>query len=314
MAFWWVNHKQTRDHEVRGGYLWSPMRNANGVINQTYENMTRARAGDVVFSYANGRIGAIGQITEAAVACPKPDEFGSVGDYWANEGWMVGVYFTPAPSPLHPKAHIEAIAPMLPSRYSPIQSNGNGNQGSYLAGISDALGHLLLALMDVDVVPGAHVSVMHIRDAENDDVLDDIHAIEADASIPETQRLQLAKARIGQGLFRKRVMLLGQHCRVTGVADSRLLIASHIKPWKDASNAERINGYNGIMLSPHVDALFDEKLMTFEDDGRIHVHSSLPQEVLRRWSIDPSHRVEAFQPEHAAFLKHHRAAFSAKAA
>lgn len=73
MAFWWVNHKQTRDHEVRGGYLWSPMRNANGAINQTYENMTRVRLGDVIFSYANGQIGAIGQVTEAAVACPKPD-------------------------------------------------------------------------------------------------------------------------------------------------------------------------------------------------------------------------------------------------
>lgn len=314
MAFWWVNHKQTRDHEVRGGYLWSPMRNANGAINQTYENMTRVRLGDVVFSYANGRIGAIGQVTEAAVACPKPDAFGTVGDYWANEGWMVGVYFAPANKPLQPKAHIDSIAPMLPARHSPIQTNGNGNQGCYLARISDALGHLLLALMDVEEVPGVHASAVYVRDAEDDHVLEDIHSIEADASIPETQRLQLAKARIGQGLFRKRVLLLGQHCRVTGVDDSRLLIASHIKPWKDASNAERINGYNGIMLSPHVDALFDGKLMTFEDDGRIHVHSSLPKSVLQRWSIDPSLRVEAFQAEHAEFLKHHRAAFAAKAA
>lgn len=203
---------------------------------------------------------------------------------------------------------------MLPKRYSPIQNNGNGNQGCYLAGISDALGHLLLALMEVDQVPGFHAPPLYIRDAEDDHILEDIHAVEADASIPETQRLQLAKARIGQGLFRKRVLLLGQNCRVTGVDDSRLLIASHIKPWKDASNAERINGYNGIMLSPHVDALFDGKLMTFEDDGRIHLHSSLPKNVLQRWSIDPSQRVEAFQSEHAAFLKHHRAAFAAKAA
>ncbi len=43
MAFWRVNHKQTRDHEVRGGYLWSPMRNANGSRNQTYENMRLRR-------------------------------------------------------------------------------------------------------------------------------------------------------------------------------------------------------------------------------------------------------------------------------
>jgi len=100
MAFWWVNHKQTRDHEVRGGYLWSPIRNANGARNQTYENMRMARAGDIMFSYANGRIGAIGRVTVAATACPKPDEFGNVGDYWSDDGWMVEVEFRPAPRPL----------------------------------------------------------------------------------------------------------------------------------------------------------------------------------------------------------------------
>jgi hypothetical protein len=123
MAFWWVNHKQTRDHEVRGGYLWSPMRNANGARNQTYENMRMARPGDIVFSYANGRIGAIGRVTVAATACPKPDEFGNVGNYWSDDGWMVEVDFRPAPRPLHPPQAIDLIGPLLPTRYSPIQQN-----------------------------------------------------------------------------------------------------------------------------------------------------------------------------------------------
>lgn len=264
MAFWWVNHKQTRDHEVRGGYLWSPMRNANGAANQTYENMTRVRLGDVVFSYANGRVGAIGHVTEAACASPKPTEFGSVGDYWSNEGWLVGVYFAPAPHPLVPKSHIQAIGPLLPAKNSPLQQNGNGNQGCYLARISDVLGHLLLALMQVEVMPKLEAIVEVNELGVDHDVIDDIHEIEADATIPETQRVQLAKARMGQGLFRKRVMLVDPSCRVTGVDDPRLLVASHIKPWREASNAERINGYNGLMLSPHVDALFDEHFISFE--------------------------------------------------
>ncbi len=134
MAFWWVNHKQTRDHEVRGGYLWSPMRNANGAFNQTYQNLTLVRPGDIVFSYADRQIGAIGQVTEAASASPKPSEFGTVGDYWSHEGWLVSVYFTPAPKALRPKAHIETIAPLLPTRYSPIQLNGDGNQSCYPGG------------------------------------------------------------------------------------------------------------------------------------------------------------------------------------
>jgi putative restriction endonuclease len=314
MAFWWVNHQQTRDHEVRGGYLWSPMRNANGAFNQTYQNLTLVRPGDIVFSYADGQIGAIGQVTEAASASPKPTEFGTIGDYWSHEGWLVGVYFSQPPKALRPKAHIDAIAPLLPARYSPIQKNGDGNQFCYLAGISDALGHLLLALLGVEAAP-AFALAAQVQDIQNDaEVLDDIHQIEADNTIPETQRLQLTKARIGQGLFRKQVMLVDPRCRVTGVDDARLLIASHIKPWRDASNAERINGHNGIMLSPHVDALFDERLISFEDDGQMLVHRSLPQDVLDRWSIARHTRVERFRFEHTKFLSHHRQLFAAKAA
>lgn len=311
MAFWWVNHKQTREHEVAGGYIWSPYRNANGAFNQTYENMRHVQVGDIIFSYANGRVGAVGRVTEAASPSPKPVEFGSVGDYWANEGWLVEVDFASAPKPLSPREHIEAIAPMLPNRHSPIQKNGHGNQGCYLAGISDSLGHLLMALTEADELRLASASFVH-EPEPNAEVLEDLHRIEDDKTVSETQRLQLAKARIGQGLFRKRVILLDQTCRVTGVSDKRVLVASHIKAWKDSSNAERITGYNGILLSPHVDALFDDHLITFEGDGKIHVHQSLSVEVLERWSIDPTQRVSAFQPEQASFLEHHRTIFGKK--
>ncbi|HWU77581.1 MAG TPA: HNH endonuclease signature motif containing protein [Rhodanobacter sp.] len=315
MAYWWVNHKQTRDHEVRGGYLWSPYRNTNGAFNQTYENMKLVRPGDIVFSYARGQIGAVGRVTEAASPSPKPIEFGDVGDYWSHEGWLVEVDFKEAHRPLSPKSHIESIGPMLPERNSPLQKNGNGNQGCYLAGISDALGHLLMAVLDMHQARELDQLPRYVIDHEpNVHVLDDIHRIENDASIPETQRLQLTRARVGQGFFRKQVILLDGACRVTGVTDTRLLIASHIKPWREASNAERLSGHNGLLLSPHVDALFDEQFITFEDDGRMRTHLSLPSEVLERWSINPEKRVERFRPEQASFLAHHRELFARKAA
>ena len=314
MAFWWVNHKQTREHEVSSGYIWSPYRNANGAFNQTYENMRHVRVGDVVFSYADGRIGAVGRVTAEATPSPKPVEFGNVGDYWANEGWLVEVDFTSVPKPLRPRDHIQVIGPLLPVKHSPIQKNGHGNQGCYLAGISDSLGRLLMALTRADERALAAPRFSVQESEPNADVLEDLHRIEEDKTVPETQRLQLARARVGQGLFRKRVILLDQVCRVTGVSDKRLLIASHIKSWKDSSNAERISGYNGVLLSPHVDALFDDHLITFEDDGQMHVHLSLPDDILDRWSIDRSKRVEAFRPEQTSFLKHHRSLFAHKIA
>ena len=314
MAFWWVNHKQTRAHEVRGGYLWSPYRNTNGAFNQTYENMKLVRPGDVVFSYANGHIGAVGRVTVAASPSPKPIEFGNVGDYWSHEGWLVEVEFKDARRPLSPKEQIQSIGPMLPQRNSPIQKNGNGNQGCYLAGISEALGHVLMALLDMRQVRDLDQLPAYFIDHEpNAHVLDDIHRIEIDPAIPETQRLQLTRARVGQGYFRKQVILLDPVCRVTGVTDTRLLIASHIKPWREASNAERLSGHNGLLLSPHVDALFDEQFITFEDNGRMHVHPSLSRDVLDRWSIDPDKQVGPFRSEQTSFLAHHRELFARKA-
>lgn len=312
MAFWWVNHKQTRDHEVGGGYLWSPFRNTNNAYNQTYENMRLAKEGDIVFSYAYGKIGAVGRVTATATPCPKPIEFGNVGGYWSNEGWLLEVDFTEVPRPLRPKDHLETIIPLLPDRYSPIRKNGNGNQCCYLAAISDALGYILLELLEMgNQIPNSN----RISEPEPcPDLLEDIHQIESDPSIKETQKIQLAKARIGQGLFRKRVILINQACRVTGVADTRVLIASHIKPWRLCSNEERLNGYNGLLLSPHVDALFDEHLITFEDDGRMLVHDSLPLDVLYRWNINPRRQVERFHPEQSTFLEHHRRAFAKKIA
>lgn len=309
MAYWWVNHKQTRNHEIRGGYLWSPIRNANGARNQSYDNMSLVRPGDIVFSYADGYVGAIGQIVESATLSPKPTEFGAVGDYWSNEGWLVDVQFSPAAKPIRPKDHLEAIRPHLPKIYSPIQLNGNGNQGIYLAAIPDELGKLLIALLRMEADP-IFASPLPEIPVPDESLLTDLQEIGKISAIPETQRIQLSKARVGQGLFRNRVMLLDPSCRVTGVRDPRLLIASHIKPWRECSNEERLDGHNGIMLSPHVDALFDAHLISFENNGKMLVHPTLPDDVLHRWSLRRDTEVERFVPEQAKFLEHHRHTFA----
>lgn len=307
MAYWWVNHKQTRHHEVRGGYLWSPIRNADGRRNQSYDNMALVQPGDIVFSYADGQIGAIGQAAASACLSPKPTEFGAIGDYWANEGWLVDVQFSEALQPIRPKDHMTSIESLLPGIYSPIQRNGNGNQGIYLAAISDVLGELLIRLlrMEADPIFAAPLPEIPVPDEK---LLPDLQELQQNPSIPETQRIQLTKARIGQGLFRNRVMLRDQQCRVTGVSDPRLLIASHIKSWKNSSNAERLDGNNGILLSPHIDRLFDAHLITFEDDGHMRFQPSV-YEVLERWSIPHRTQVEKFTPAQAQFLAHHRSVF-----
>ena len=60
MRYWWVNQNQTYAHEVYGHYLWSPKTKANGGANPFYEYMREVSPGDVVFSFCDTRIKAIG--------------------------------------------------------------------------------------------------------------------------------------------------------------------------------------------------------------------------------------------------------------
>ena len=307
MAYWWVNHKQTRDREVRGDYLWSPKANANGARNQSYDNMARAQPGDVVFSYARGSVGAVGVVRAGATTTPKPAEFGSTGSNWSDVGWFLPVSFLDAKTGVRPKEQLGLIAPLLPTKYSPIQAaTGNGNQSVYLAEIPEALGRLLLAMLDM-----ADQATLLVDDADGDalstQALDDIERLRQAPDLVETERTQLVQARVGQGIFRSQVLLRNPECRVTHVADKRLLRASHIKAWRDCDNRERLDGANGLMLAPHVDALFDLALMSFQDDGVMLIRRDLSMEVLRLWAIAPTHDPQPFEYDQCRYLDTHRA-------
>jgi len=91
MRYWWVNQNQTYRHEVEGGYLWSPKRNANGARNPFYEAMREVSPGDLVFSFVDTLILAIGIAQSYCYESPKPPEFGSSGQNWENVGWRVAI-------------------------------------------------------------------------------------------------------------------------------------------------------------------------------------------------------------------------------
>jgi hypothetical protein len=133
-----------------------------------------------------------------------------------------------------------------------------------------------------------------------------VHQILTDESLSETVREQLVKARIGQGKFRSRVEIVSPTCRVTGISYNKCLIASHIKPWCVCSNEERLDGNNGLMLSPHIDQLFDDGYITFEDDGSLIVSSALPSEVLAAWSIDVGVNSGKLNEHQSRYMVYHR--------
>ena len=93
------------------------------------------------------------------------------------------------------------------------------------------------------------------------------HEVQTDSNLPETDRQAIVLARRGQGLFKKRVMRIEHACRITGVNREEHLRASHCKPWRDATNEERLDGENGLLLTPSIDHLFDRGFIAFEDSG-----------------------------------------------
>ena len=302
MKYWWVNQNQTYQHEVGGGYLWSPKVNANGSRNSFYDAMTETQVGDVIFSFCDTLVKAVGIVSGPCQSAPKPTAFGSIGDYWSNEGWFVPVEFTEIKKPIQPKRFMTELAPTLPKKYSPLQANGNGNQGVYLAPVPDAMAAVLRRLLtgQVDEVVVATV-------VEDEAVADKEQLrIVKDESIATTERDQLVKARVGQGLFRSRVELLDPVCRITGVSDRRFLRASHIKPWAKSTNAEKLDGANGLLLAPHVDHLFDKGFISFDENGKMLISDRLPSSVISAWSLNQSSLPRPLTPEQEVYMTYHR--------
>jgi putative restriction endonuclease len=302
MSFWWVNHKQTANMEIGGGYIWSPQKNKNGSKNEAYLNLTRVKTGETIFSYAGGVIPAVGKIIEPAAESPKPTEFGSAGDRWNEKGWLVKVEWIRLEKPIRPKDYLADIVPLLPDKYSPLQANGNGNQNLYLSNISARLGKLLIQLVsqeDHEIVEDLSTIDGEIDEIEKEEEI--IHS-----NLPHTQRQQLIQARVGQGIFRMNVEGIESKCRVTGVTDKRLLIASHIKPWKDSDNRERLDGQNGFLLSPHIDKLFDRGWISFTNDGKILLANRDLEPILTAWSIDLSIKLGKFTTDQKRYLEYHR--------
>mgnify|MGYP005758311803 CR=1 FL=1 len=124
-----------------------------------------------------------------------------------------------------------------------------------------------------------------------------------------TEAVREVVQRVGQDIFRRSLIeYWGGRCAVTGLDVVEVLRASHIKPWADCENdAERLDVFNGLLLAPHLDALFDRGLVTFSDEGQL---LRSPQLSDRQWGLLGMGEVEAWAESladgHREYLRWHR--------
>ena len=134
--------------------------------------------------------------------------------------------------------------------------------------------------------------------------LEDLKACEKIENI--TEKEALIKARLGHGQFRRSVELIEPACRVTGLNKKDFLIASHIKSWKDSDNFERLDGANGLLLSPHIDKLLDRHWISFTKEGKLIWKSEMAKLALDKWGIKGCKILKPLLSKQESYIKYHR--------
>ncbi len=135
------------------------------------------------------------------------------------------------------------------------------------------------------------------------DVNADIRQVMNDKQLSSTEKTILVNTRMGQGHFRSKLIDMWGGCAVTGFKNTQLLLASHIKPWRESDNEERLDRFNGLLLIPNIDKAFDLGFISFNDSGKVLISSYLEKPEVLGLQEDMSFQVHH---RHKRYLGHHR--------
>ena len=134
---------------------------------------------------------------------------------------------------------------------------------------------------------------------KNQDIIEDI------SKITDTERDTLIKTRIGHGTLKKQLVQKEGKCLICGLADTRFLIASHIKPWSISNNQERLDINNVLLLCPHHDAVFDKGYISFEEDGKLFISNEISLESRALFNLPSGKKID-FNDEKRDYIRWHR--------
>jgi hypothetical protein len=122
----------------------------------------------------------------------------------------------------------------------------------------------------------------------------------------ETERSGLVTSRVGQGYYRQQIIEKWEgKCPVTNSNLLKILISSHIVPWSESTDEERLDVENGILLSPNIDSLFDKNLISFEDTGELIISKNLSLNDLKVLGIPNGAKIKVTEGM-KKYLKKHR--------
>ncbi|MBR1687277.1 MAG: HNH endonuclease [Prevotella sp.] len=141
---------------------------------------------------------------------------------------------------------------------------------------------------------------------KEDTILKEVEAVKQAPQLTVTEKESIIRARVGQGIFRLRLIDYWQGCAIYGKMGVTFLQASHIKPWRNSTNSERLDVYNGLLLLPNYDKLFDRGYISFDRNGKIVVSPFLEEFDRKALDIRLDLRLRKMEPEHQDYLAYHR--------
>ncbi|MBW7876049.1 MAG: HNH endonuclease [Candidatus Cloacimonetes bacterium] len=163
-----------------------------------------------------------------------------------------------------------------------------------------------LILSEEEPAPDTDTPPTQVR-IQLEDPLSELETHNSDLlGLSETERRSVQYARIGQGVFRDRVIEYWKTCSVTVISNPDLLRASHIKPWKECDNRERLDPMNGLLLHAGLDHLFDKGFISFSSQGLILISKKLSKLDREVFKIDPEMCLRRLPDKMNEYMEFHR--------
>jgi putative restriction endonuclease len=289
MAYWWVSQQEMFKDQRLGHYLWAPIENEARQSYFHWRNMAEVRPGDVIFSYVDGAFPAVGVARSEPYEADRPK--GLNFPEGTAKGRKIDVNYRDFNPPSGLKPVVEMLAPHLPVKRSPLRHDGSDYDG-YLFALDGRAGRLLLDYLGSPVGQAGDESISAIVLTSGSDM---------------STRRALAASRMGLGDFRKGVFKIWDgKCAITRSSQPELLKARHIKPWRDSNNEERLDPYNGLLLSPLYDAAFTTGLISFDFSGRLVLSSAVSNFQWDLLGLRRTAWLEHLKEEHQPYLAYHR--------
>ena len=289
----------TYQQEKQLEMIWSPQRDKGGHEPHSWLRMTEIQEGDRIFHYVKGNIVAMSMARENCKSAGKPDDLQNLDGY-NDDSYIVHLNYHELDHPVNIRDHFHEISPLLPIKYSPFQQDGMGNPG-YLYPCNEELAIKLLEMI-------SELNIYLTSEEQLEFAIDAIKVTEHNTLIPliaETELEVKTKIRLGQQNFRKKLLPLWEgKCALCGIDLPDLLIASHSKPWKDSSNDERLDPFNGVLLCRNHNALYKNGFIAFDVQGRTAISSTIVQEDYLKYRLEADSTI-TIHPENKKYFRWH---------